>query len=83
MLRAMPVRAARRRPGRPSIGPHPMTVKERKERSRQVVRPDTVQLNVEVAAEVRDTLRELAKKLKLKQAEVVAEALRRYAARRL
>jgi len=60
-----------------------MTVKERKERSRQVVRPDTVQLNVEVAAEVRDTLRELAKKLKLKQAEVVAEALRRYAARRL
>lgn len=76
---AMPAR----RPGRPPLGPHPMTAGERKKRSRQVVRPDTVQLNVEVAAEVRDTLRELAKKLNLKQAEVVAEALRRYAARRL
>ena len=76
---AMPAR----RPGRPPIGQHPMTAGERRARSRQVVRPDTVQLNVEVAAEVRDTLRELAKKLNLKQAEVVAEALRRYAARRL
>ena len=80
LMPAMPAR--RHRHGRPPLGPHPMTYKERKARSRQV-RPDTVQLNVEVAAEVRDTLRELAKKLKLKQAEVVAEALRRYAARRL
>ena len=80
LMPAMPAR--RHRHGRPPLGPHPMTDKERKARSRQV-RPDTVQLNVEVAAEVRDTLRELAKKLNLKQAEVVAEALRRYAARRL
>lgn len=76
---AMPAR----RPGRPPLGPHPMTAGERRARSRQVVRPDTVQLNVEVAAEVRDTLRELADKLEVTQAEVVAEALRRYAARRL
>ena len=76
---AMPAR----RPGRPPLGPHPMTAGERKKRSRQGVRPDTVQLNVEVAAEVRDTLRELADKLEVTQAEVVAEALRRYAARRL
>ena len=80
LMPAMPAR--RHRHGRPPLGPHPMTAGERKKRSRQV-RPDTVQLNVEVAAEVRDTLRELAKKLNLKQAEVVAEALRRYAARRL
>lgn len=80
LMPAMPAR--RHRHGRPPLGPHPMTAGERKKRSRQV-RPDTVQLNVEVATEVRDTLRELAKKLKLKQAEVVAEALRRYAARRL
>ena len=80
LMPAMPAR--RHRHGRPPLGPHPMTAGERKKRSRQV-RPDTEQLNVEVAAEVRDTLRELAKKLKLKQAEVVAEALRRYAARRL
>ncbi len=76
---AMPAR----RPGRPPIGQHPMTAGERRARSRQVVRPDTVQLNVEVPAEVRDTLRELADKLETTQAEVVAEALRRYAARRL
>ena len=75
---AMPAR----RPGRPPLGPHPMTYKERKAQSRKA-RPDTVQLNVEVAAEVRDTLRELADKLEVTQAEVVAEALRRYAARRL
>ena len=81
LMPAMPAR--RHRHGRPPLGPHPMTAGERKKRSRQVVRPDTVQLNVEVAAEVRDTLRELADKLEVTQAEVVAEALRRYAARRL
>lgn len=82
MLRAMPARPAHRRPGRPTLGPHPMTASERKARSRQVVRPEVVQLNVEVAAEVRDTLRKLADKLEVSQAEVVAEALRQYAARR-
>ena len=56
---AMPAR----RPGRPPLGTHPMTAGERRARSRQVVRPDTVQLNVEVAAEVRDALRALADKL--------------------
>ena len=75
---AMPAR----RPGRPPLGKHPMTAGERRARSRQVVRPAVVQINVEVAAEVRDTLREMADKLELTQAEVVAEALRRYAARR-
>lgn len=75
---AMPAR----RPGRPPLGTHPMTAGERRARSRQVVRPAVVQINVEVAAEVRDTLREMADKLELTQAEVVAEALRRYAARR-
>ena len=76
---AMPAR----RPGRPPLGTHPMTAGERRARSRQVVRPGTVQLNVEVDVGVRDTLRELAEKLERTQAEVVAEALRRYAARRL
>lgn len=76
---AMP---ARRQPGRPTVGPHPLTASERKARSRKVVRPDVVQLNVEVAAEVRDTLRDLAGRLGKSQAEVVADALRRYAARR-
>ena len=80
MLAAMP---ARRPPGRPKLGKHPMTAGERRARSRQVVRPAVVQINVEVDVGVRDTLRELAEKLERTQAEVVAEALRRYAARRL
>ena len=75
---AMPAR----RPGRPPLGTHPMTAGERRARSRQVVRPAVVQINVEVDVGVRDTLREMADKLELTQAEVVAEALRRYAARR-
>lgn len=77
MLAAMPVR-----PGRPPVGKHPMTAAERKARSRQVVRAGTVQLNVEVAAEVRDELRALAERLGKSQAEVVAAAIQRYAARR-
>lgn len=78
MLRAaMPARH-----GRPPLGKHPMTAGERKARSRKVVRPDTVQLNVEVEVGVREILRELADRLELTQAAVVADAIRRYAARR-
>lgn len=77
MLVVMPAR-----PGRPTLGKHPMSAAERKLRSRQVVRVGTVQLNVEVAAEVRDELRALAERLGVSQAEVVAAAIQRYAARR-
>lgn len=77
MLVAMPARA-----GRPTLGKHPMSAAERKARSRQVVRAGTVQINVEVAAEVRDELRALADRLGKSQAEVVAAAIQRYAARR-
>lgn len=77
MLVVMPAR-----PGRPTIGKHPMSAAERKARSRQVVRAGTVQLNVEVAADVRDELRALAERLDVSQAEVVARAIRQYAARR-
>jgi CopG-like RHH_1 or ribbon-helix-helix domain, RHH_5 len=77
MLAAMPARS-----GRPPLGKYPMTSGERKARSRQVVRPEVVQLNVEVPAEVRESLRQLADATGKTQAAILVAAVKQYVARR-
>lgn len=67
------------RPGRPPLGPHPMTGAERKARSRSARK--VAQLNVEIPAEVREALRELAEQTGRTQAELLVAAVTEYVAR--
>lgn len=67
------------RPGRPPLGPHPMTGAERKARSRSERRVG--QVNVEVPERLREQLRQVAANTGRTQAEVLVAAITEYLAR--
>ena len=64
------------RPGRPPLGPHPMPADVRKARSRAARQVE--QLNVEVPAQVREAVKELADATGRTQAQVIAAAIAAY-----
>lgn len=64
------------RPGRPSLGPHAMSPADRKARSRSARK--LAQLNVEVPAEVRQAVQELADRTARTQADVILAAIQTY-----
>lgn len=64
------------RPGRPTIGTHPMSTGERKARSRSARK--LAQLNVEIPAEVRAAVQELADRTARTQTEVITAAIQAY-----